>query len=1108
MRHSRTARLLAAGAACLALGLTATAAHASPAGTPLVGDPTALVNPWIGTGSGGATVGDVNTFPGAAAPFGMLTWSPDTTSRPTGGGYSYADSAITGLSLTHLSGVGCPVEDDVPILPTVGAIGANPAAAQQPFSHTGEEAKPGSYSVTLGDRSGSSRGVRRAEPDRSQAQPIHLDVAATTRTGIGRITFPASTQSNVLFKVSQSKNQAAAASVDIVGDDEVTGSVSTGHFCATRQQPVPVYFAAQFNRPFAATGTWTGSTVTAGATSASGTNSGAWVSFDTTADDTVLMKVAVSYVSTAGALANLRAENRGWSVPDVARATSRAWRDLLSEIQIGGGTHDEQVQFYTALYHALLTPTVFSDADGQYPGFDGKTHTTARGTAHYTSFSGWDIYRSEIPLLAMLAPEQTSQMAQSLLDDARQGGWLPKWPVGNAYTGMMNGDAADPIIAEAYAFGARDFDARDALSAMVKGATAVPSADQLGQGWYEERPGLADYLRLGYVPNDSTGSGSAVDNGASETLEYATADFAISQLASQLHDTSVAQTFRQRSQNWTRLYNTGSGYLQPRDRDGRFPASNPLTAGVSDFGQSGFQEGNAAQYVFAVPQNLAGVISAIGGDAATVSRLDTFFTQLNAGPNPPYYWAGNETDLLAPWVYDYAGAPYRTQDIVHKLLSTVYANSPGGEPGNDDLGAMSSWYVWSAVGLYPVTPGSTALALSSPLFPRVRLNLPHHTVDIDTPDVSGTTYYVQSMTVDGRPANRTWLDAGTLTGHSGATTRLHYMVGDRPNRHWASSPAAAPPSYPAGPLAFPPGLTPVDLASSPSTVTAIAGQQVTATVSLTVGAGSAAADPVVPRTVHWAATPPAGLTVTPDQGTVTVSAGTATVSAGTATVSAGTATVSAGTAADSAGTATVPLTVTAAPDAPQGFSAIALSLTSTPATNLPTVSLPVTIIGPGDTATVGTVLGATNTDYGLIQNEEGGDGATTPVTVGGQSARQTVQLVANDLNMYFRIDPRIAHDQTTSTTFTVEYYDQGTNGWSLQYDAGTGSAAYTTAVHVTNTGTDTWKTATVTVANSEFANRENGASDFRIASGSPVIIHSVRLDVSGPAVLPVDLWPL
>ncbi|HEY2673008.1 MAG TPA: GH92 family glycosyl hydrolase [Rugosimonospora sp.] len=1068
MRHRRTVSVLATGAACLALGLSTTAAHAAPSGTDLIAepggtdliaDPTSLVNPYLGTGNGGATVGDVNTFPGAAAPFGMLTWSPDTTSRPTGGGYSYADSAITGFSLTHLSGVGCPVEDDVPILPTVGAIGTNPGAAQQPFSHAGEVATPGYYSVGLG--------------------PIQMSVATTTRTGIGRITFPSSTQSNVLFKVSQSKNQATASSVDIVGDDEVTGSVATGHFCATQQQPVPVYFAAQFNRPFATTGTWNGSSVTSGSTSASGTNSGAWVSFDTTASDTVLMKVAVSYVSTANAQANLRAEDPGWSVRDVADATARSWRDLLSEIQIGGGTHDEQVEFYTALYHALLTPTVFSDADGQYPGFDGRAHTAPRGTAHYTSFSGWDIYRSEIPLLATLAPKQTSQMAQSLVDDARQGGWLPKWPVGNAYTGMMNGDAADPIIAEAYAYGARDFDARDALSAMVKGATVVPAANQLGQGWYEERPGLADYLKLGYVPNDSTVSGSAVDNGASETLEYATADFAISQLASQLGNRTVAGTFRQRSQNWAHLYNVDSGYLQPRTRDGQFPPSDPLTAGVSSFGQSGFQEGNAAQYVFGVPQNLAGIISAIGGQAATVSRLDTFFTQLNAGPNDPYYWAGNETDLLAPWVYDYAGAPHRTQDTVHRLLTTVYANTPGGEPGNDDLGAMSSWYVWSAIGMYPVTPGSTALALSSPLFTHVRLNLPHHTVDIEAPGVSDSRYYVQAMTLDGHAATRAWLDAGSLTGPAGGTTRVRYTIGDQPNRHWAASPAAAPPSYPAGPATFPAGLTPVDLTSSPSTVTAIAGQQVTATVSLTIGAGSAAADPVVPRTVRWAATPPAGLTVTPNQGTVAVSAGVA----------------------------TVPLTLSAAPDATQGFGSIAIALTSTPRTNLPTVSLPVTVISPGDTASIGTVLGATNTDYGLSQNEEGGDGATTPVTVGGQSARQTVQLVANDLNMYFRLDPRIAHDQTTSTTFTVQYYDQGTDGWSLQYDAGTGAAAYTTALHVTETGTGTWKTATVTVPDSQFANHENGASDFRIASGSPVIIHSVQLQVSGPGVLPIDLWP-
>jgi predicted alpha-1,2-mannosidase len=1023
-----------------------------------VQDPASLVNPFIGTSGG------VDEFPGAAAPFGMMDWSPDTTSRTISGGYDYGDSSTIGLSVTHLSGAGCPVEEDLPILPTVGAIGSNPVSTTDSFSHSTEKASPGSYSVQLG----------------SGGATVGTEIAATTRTGIGQFAFPKTTSANVLFKAGDSQSINSNATVDISGGNQVTGSVSAGQFCDMPNK-YTLYYAAEFNHTFSSYGTWAGSNVTAGSATASGTSSGGWVTFDTSDGKPVLMKVALSYVSTADAQANLKAEDQGWSVSDVASQTHDAWDHLLSEVKVGGGTQDQQVQFYTALYHALLDPTTFSDANGAYIGFDGKVHNAGPGGTQYTSFSGWDIYRSEVPLLAMLAPAQTSQMAQSLVNDAQQGGWLPKWPVANGYTGMMDGDSADAILAEAYAFGARNFDVRAALAAMVKGATVTPTASQLGQGYYEERPQGAQYNTLGYVPNTEITSGSATTVGASETLEYATDDFAISQLASDLGQQKTAGEFLTRSQNWTNLYNVDSGFIQPRDANGNFPAGDPNTTGLGSVGQSGFQEGTAGQYTWMVPQDLNGLITAMGGKAAADTRLDTFFTQLNAGPNSPYFDVGDETDMAAPWTYDYAGEPYKAQSVVHNILTSQYSDTTGGEPGNDDLGAMSAYYVWASLGMFPVTPGTTALALNSPTFPMVRLDLPHHQVTISSPAASGTDYYIQGATVNGKAWGKDWLQASDLTGtgnRDSLVSSIGFDLGATPDQSWASGAGQEPPSYQAGPLQFPQGQVPATATTSPATTTVTAGASAKATLTFDVGVGSAAPDPTALKTVSWTATPPAGITVSPSSGTLQVNAD---------------------------GTASTPVTFSAASDVTQGFNSVSFALSSTPAEPLPALTVPLAIVGAGDTAMVCTTLGTTNTDDGITQME-GGDGTTAPVTEDGETGRTTVQEVPNDLNMYFQVDPRIADNGDFAATVTITYYDSGTNGWQLQYDK-YGASAYTSVLSVTNTNTGTWKTVTATLPDAAMAKAENNAADFRISSGSPVIVGSVAATISGAGVLPMDLCP-
>ena len=375
------------------------AAPPAVAAAPPAPDLAGLVNPFIGTGSGGPVVGEVDTFPGATMPFGMVQWSPDTPRKPPGGGYWYDDHDITGFSLTHLSGVGCQTGGDLPFLPMVGALPADPSAASVPFTHADESAAPGAYSVTAG-------GVR-------------TDLAVTARTGLARLTYPRTDQARLLVKVAGSHNGSAGATFTPVGDREITGAVTSGRFC-NQPNAYTVYFAARFDRPFTASGTWSATSVSAGPASRKRATAapvaGGHLTFDTRVDPVVRVKVAVSYVDVAGARANLRAEATTFDVDAQRAAARRAWNRQLGKIRVTGG----DTRFYTALYHSLVAPNLFSDADGRYVGFDRKVHRTGR--PHYANFSGWDVYRSQIPLLALIAPDETADMMASLLRDADQGG--------------------------------------------------------------------------------------------------------------------------------------------------------------------------------------------------------------------------------------------------------------------------------------------------------------------------------------------------------------------------------------------------------------------------------------------------------------------------------------------------------------------------------------------------------------------------------------------------------------------------------------------------------------------------------------------------------------
>jgi predicted alpha-1,2-mannosidase len=737
-----------------------------------VTNPASLVNPFIGTSNG------ADDFPGADAPFGMVQWSPDTTSRPDGGGYSYGDSAITGFSLTHLSGPGCPAEGDVPILPTTGAVNAT---ATDSFSHSNESADAGNYQVTLGNG-------------------VTTDLTATTRTGMAQFTFPSTTQANLIFKLDDSQTGDSATSFTVISDTEVQGSVRSGNFCGSGNT-YTVYFDMQFSQPFATNGTFSPNgrhpaTVSpntterpnhpvyhgplpAGRTKATPALTGpdgAYLTFNTTSDQTLLAKVGLSYVSAANAAGNLQAENPGWDFASTLSATQSAWNALLGKIQITGGTSDQQVEFYTALYHALLHPNVFSDDNGQYMGVDGQVHTVDPGhSAFYTNFSGWDIYRTQAQLEALIDPQAASDTAQSMVDDYAQGGMLPKWMEDNGETYVMVGDPADSILADYYAFGAQNFSTSTALSDMVAEATNTNNI----------RPGLNYVSKPGYLPVNGSYGCCNYYGPTPTTLEYATADFAISALAGDLGDTTDQQTFLDRSQNWWNVINPDSGMAQLRNANGTW------MSGFDPTSKSQFVEADSWIYTGMVPYDLAGLAAAKGGNTAMAAYLGTALRSYT-GANG-YAWLGNEPSIELPWEYDYVGQPYQAQKDIRQIQDQLWSDTPGGlGDGNDDLGTMSAWFVWSALGLYPMTPGTPTLALGSPMFTQASITLPSgNTLTIDGDGAADDAPYVQSATWNGSAWNDAYAPTSAIT--SGGT--LAYTLGTSPNTSWASGASAAPPSY-------------------------------------------------------------------------------------------------------------------------------------------------------------------------------------------------------------------------------------------------------------------------------------------------------------------------
>jgi predicted alpha-1,2-mannosidase len=781
-------------ASVLAGALCAGAMAATPSA------PAALVNPLIGSRNGG------NTFPGATLPFGMLQWSPentkgkhDRTAAP--GGYQYDATRIRGFSLTHLSGTGCAgASGDIPFMPVTIPVSTSPSADAtdaryaSDFSHPDEHAVPGDYRIRL-------------------ANGASVELAAALRAGIASFAFPAGKPANLLLRVSDAEVGSSDASVHIDRTARtVSGSVTSGNFCgylskADRHSYYTLYFVAHFDQPFTSTGTWHDASVDPGGTSArggtgygddgfppAGKGSGAWVGFAPGRD--VRVRVGISYVSLANARANLAAEiPQGASLEQVRERAQKKWNDALGRIAIEGGTPDQRTTFHTALYHVLLQPTTFSDGNGEYRGFDQKTHRVAGGQqVQYANFSGWDVYRSQLQLLTWLMPKVGSDIAQSLYNQAQQnhGEW-DRWTHNSGGTHVMAGDPSVPAVAGIYAFGGRDFDLQGAYASLKRAATVPTAHDLSDEGCNVEcvgqRPSLDQWLKLHYIAAKSNAWG-----GAGETLEDATADFALSQLAAPAGDRAGERLFLTRAGYWRNLFNPSAtphgGYIQDRNADGTWPAFKPDTG-------DGFVEGSAAQYLWMVPFDVHGLFGMLGGRAKATARLDDFFHDAHGNwaltkAGPLHAELDNEPSIGTPWLYDYAGQPWKTQKAVRIVLDTLWKNAPDGIPGNDDLGEMSSWYVWAALGLYPAISGRAELLLGSPLFPKAVVHRAGGDVTIEAPDADRENLYVRALTLDGRPWRNPWLPA-SFAQHGGT---LRFALGAQPDRHWGSDPADAPPSFP------------------------------------------------------------------------------------------------------------------------------------------------------------------------------------------------------------------------------------------------------------------------------------------------------------------------
>ncbi|HJR61581.1 MAG TPA: GH92 family glycosyl hydrolase [Vicinamibacterales bacterium] len=704
---------------------------------------TSHVNPLVGTGGHG------HTYPGPSLPFGMIQPGPDT--RLTGwdgcSGYHYSDSRIFGFSHTHLSGTGIPDYTDVLIMPATGEVRLNNGADGTPgysssFSHAEEVARPGYYAVTLRDHD------------------IRVELTTTLRVGMHRYALPKGQPAHVVLDL-EHRDPLIDASLEVVSDTEVAGVRRSRSWA----QDQVVYFVIRFSRPF--------SPARPEGASARPEGRAYKRAFGFGRDGgTLLVKVGISAVSIEGARKNLDAEVPGWDFDGVRAAADQAWERELSKIHVQGGTPGQKVNFYTALYHAMLTPNVYMDVDGRYRGRDFKVHK-AEGFTYYSVFSLWDTFRALHPLLTLIDHERTRDFVQTFLRQYQEGGRLPVWELAANETDTMIGYHAVPVMADAIAKRIEGFDVDLAFAAMKH------SAD-------EDRFGLAAYKRDGFI------DASQAPEGVSRTLEYAYDDWTIAQVARRLGRTDDHERYLRRAQSWKHLFDPSTGFMRARVEG--FWATPFDPAEVNNH----YTEANAWQYSFFVPHDLEGLMRLMGGPDALARKLDDLFSASSTTTGREQaditgligqYAHGNEPSHHMAYLYAYAGQPWKTQAMVRRILDTLYAPTPEGLSGNEDCGQMSAWYVFSALGFYPVAPGSTEYVIGTPLFESATITLDHgRPFTIRALGVSADAGYIQRASLNGSAYDNAFLDHATLA----AGGELVFEMGTQPRTAWGSSADARP----------------------------------------------------------------------------------------------------------------------------------------------------------------------------------------------------------------------------------------------------------------------------------------------------------------------------
>jgi len=739
--------------------------------------PVDYVNPFVGTDFHG------HTFPGAVLPGGLVQLSPDTDTQGWDwcSGYHYSDSTIMGFSHLHRSGMGAGDWGDILLMPTTGDLKVEPGSKDKPgegyrsaFSHQEEEASPGYYSVLLKD------------------YRIKAELTVSERAGFHRYTFPKSGTSHILVDVSHGiRDRGTGSQVKIVNNTEIEGHRSSTGFVKNKD----VYFYAKFSKPFHSSGTWNGKDIKAGSTEDAGLQVGAYADYVTAGNETIEVKVGISYTSIAQARLNLETEIPGWNFDQVRKEAKAKWNNALSRIDVqpdqSNGekyNHQKLVTFYSALYHSLLFPATFGDVDGRYTGLDHQTHT-AKGFTYRSDFSLWDVFRAEMPLLALVYPDRTTDAVNTMVAQYEQGGWMPTpQQFGNSYTNDMIGDHPVDVILDAYVKGIKNFDAEKAYEAVRKNAMETPPADHPSKG----RIDLSDYLQYGYLPYDK------VRESVSRTLEYAYNDWCVAQFAEALGKTGDYEMFIKRAANYKNVIDTITGFARPKNSKGEWlEPFDPKFVGHGD--NRHYTEANAWQYTWFVPQDVQGLIKLEGGRDKFVTKLDSLFTissDVHSSVSDVtgligQYAHGNEPSHHTIYLFDYAGAPWKTQSMVRNVMDTLYHDGPDGLCGNEDMGQMSAWYVLSSIGFYPVTPGQTAYAIGSPEFSKVTIHLNNgKDFTIEALNNSKENKYIQSATLNDKPLNRPWFDHADIINGG----RLAFQMGPEPNKSWGSDLQAAPPS--------------------------------------------------------------------------------------------------------------------------------------------------------------------------------------------------------------------------------------------------------------------------------------------------------------------------